>query len=62
MKDAAKSSVAQLQGIDKDEQEQLVEVRMEKLEEFTKKWIDCMEYVTIEFDTEAQTATVVNRK
>ena len=45
--------------LDEDEHEAAVEIRLEKLKEFAGKWLDCGEYVTIEFDTEAGTAVVV---
>lgn len=41
------------------EQEAIEDVKFEEIQEFTEPWISYNEYVTIEFDTEANTATVV---
>lgn len=46
-------------GLDADEIEQLVESKREKLQAFARKWMRYGEYLTVEFDTEAGTATVV---
>lgn len=43
----------------KDEQEALTEIRQERLSKAMEKWVEYGEYVTIEFDTEAGTATVM---
>lgn len=34
------------------------DVRIEKLAQFIRPWVDCVEYVTLEFDTEAGTCEV----
>lgn len=44
---------------DKDEFEALAEIRREKIRESISKWVELSEYITIEFDTTAGTATVV---
>lgn len=59
IQDAAKAQVDAMTGIDEDEREGLLESRVGKLREFTGQWLKYGEYVTIEFDTEAGTATVV---
>ncbi len=41
-----------------DEAEELVEIKTEKLNDFLSTWISYSEYISIEFDTEAGTATV----
>lgn len=48
--------------LDDDEREALIDSKQEKLTEFAARWLDCGEYVTVEFDTEAGTAVVVPRK
>ncbi len=58
IKDAAESSTVDLEGLDSSELEELVETRREKLEEQCKPWVKYGEYVTIEINTEAGTATV----
>jgi hypothetical protein len=57
--DEAKRLAAAVEGIDDDEREALAESRRENLREFVGGWLEYSEYVTIEFDTEANTATVV---
>jgi len=46
-------------GLDDDEREALIESKREKLKDFTRPWMKYGEYITVEFDTEAGTATVV---
>lgn len=41
------------------EREAVWKVREETFREFVSKWVEYGEYITIEFDTEANTATVV---
>lgn len=62
VKDAVKDSLDELEGLDADEKEQLLEHRLEKTWDQLEKFVDCQEYVTIVFDTEAGTATVEKRK
>jgi hypothetical protein len=57
--EAATQQVKAIQGIDEEERESLIESKREKLASFARKWLDCGEYVTIEFDTDAGTAVVV---
>ncbi len=51
---------ASLEGstLPQDEQDALLEKREEKLWQKLERWVDCKEYVELEFDTEAGTATV----
>ena len=45
-------------GLPEHEQEALTDTRLQKAWEFLSTWVECQEYVTLEFDTEAGTATV----
>ncbi len=56
--EAIREEVGKLK-LDGDEEEAVFEVRREKLKKKLAKWLPYMEYVTIEFDTDAGTATVV---
>ena len=42
-----------------DEAQELIETRTEELLDFSKKWIEGGEYLTVEMDTEAGTCVVV---
>jgi hypothetical protein len=55
IQDAVKASLKEIEGLDKEE---LIENRHEKLGEQCEYWIKHGEYVTIEIDTEANTAVV----
>ena len=57
--EAAQSQVRQIAGLSKDEQESLIETRQEALRDALKPWIKYGEYITILFDTDAKTATVL---
>jgi hypothetical protein len=59
--EAVKKSLADL-GLDEDEMEPLIERRTEKVWKQLEKWVEYQEYVGIEFDLEAGTATVQLRK
>lgn len=48
--------------MDEDERESLRELRTEKTWRKLETWVDCQEYITIDFDTEAGTATVRKRQ
>lgn len=56
--EAAKASTAGAKGLEDSELDELQETRREKLSEQCKPWIKYGEYVTIEIDTDAGTATV----
>lgn len=62
VKDAVKDSLDELEGLDEQEKEDLLEHRLEKTWDKLEKFVDCQEYVTIVFDTDAGTATVEKRK
>lgn len=57
-RDAVREEVKTLP-IHDDEREMLIERRYEKLRELTNKWLKWDEYLTIEIDTETETAVVV---
>ena len=59
IREAAESQVEEIAGLDDDEKEELIESRHDKISEQLLKWIKYGEYVRIEFDTEAGTATVL---
>ena len=59
IRDAVQKSLKKIEAIDEDEREQLEEARLEKLQTQLEKWITYGEYLTVEFDTEAMTAKVV---
>jgi len=56
---AAEESVDEITGIDEDEKEELIERRKEKISESIEKWVEYDEYVTIEIDTDNNTAKVL---
>ena len=56
--DAVKQSLADQEGLDDDEREALFEARQERFGSMLGQWVEYGEYVTLEFDTEAGTATV----
>lgn len=47
---------------DDEEFEKVAELRRDKVNTALRKWVECGEYITIEFDTTAGTATVVPLK
>ena len=62
IRDAAKASAAEVEGIDEEERDALEEHRADQMRKFSGKWLAYGEYVTIEFDTDAGTAVVVKEK
>lgn len=60
--DFAATQVAAIDGISEEEKEMLEETRKEQVSKALRPWIDCDEYLTVEFDTEANTATVLKSK
>ena len=44
-----------------NEKEVIMDLRRQRMSDFLKKWIEFDEYVTLEFDTNEKTATVVER-
>jgi hypothetical protein len=57
--EAVEQSIATSGITDDDEKEALTEARAEKVNKAIGRWVEYGEYVTIEFDIEAMTATVV---
>ena len=57
--DAARDSLAAIEGISDSEREALLETREQELTDFAGKWLRYGEYVNLEFDTEAGTVTVL---
>lgn len=49
------------EGLSEKEKEQLIDGRTEKLTDFASTWVKYGEYITVEFDTDAGTATVVKQ-
>lgn len=62
IKEAVEASLQKIEALDDDEREQLTETRTEKLKDILEKWITYGEYLTVEFDTDAMTAKVVEAK
>jgi 5'-deoxynucleotidase YfbR-like HD superfamily hydrolase len=60
--EAVKESLDELEGLDEGEKEDLLEHRLEKTWDKLEKFVDCQEYLRVEFDTEAGTATVLPNK
>ena len=61
IRDAVKAEVAKLE-LPEDEAEDIIETRIEKVSNKLAKWVEYGEYFKIEFDTDANTATVVPYK
>jgi hypothetical protein len=58
IRDAVKSEMASVQGLDDEEREAASEVRREKVSELCARWFEYGEYLVVEIDTEAETITV----
>jgi hypothetical protein len=58
VQDAVTAEVTAL-GLPADEAEMVIEARAEKVRAAIKTWVEYGEYLTVEFDTDAMTATVV---
>lgn len=58
VRDAAQSSLGEAKGLTETELEKLCESRRDELDTLIRKWFQYGEYVTVEIDTEAMTATV----
>jgi len=59
--EAVESNIGEIEGLSTDETESLVESRREEAFELISPWVEYNEYIVIEFDTEAQTATVIKQ-
>ena len=62
IQDAVRVSLAERAGLSGDELEALEDVRAAKCRAFIGPWVEYGEYVRIEFDMEAGTATVLRVK
>lgn len=60
--DAVKEELKKLDGIDDRERDVLADARVQTVWKKLERWIEYQEYVDIEFDTDAGTAIVVERK
>jgi hypothetical protein len=49
-------------GLDPDEKAAIRKIREEKASDFLCQWVDCGEYVTLEFDTETGTARILDKQ
>lgn len=47
--------------LDEDEAEAVIERRTEKVNDILERWVEYGEYIRVEFDTDAKTATVLPR-
>lgn len=61
VQEAAKQAASKIVGLENDERKYIEERRAETINGFLNKWVEYGEYVTLEFDTDANTATVVFR-
>ncbi len=59
---AAEAEVTEFDPTVFDSLEQAIDTKVQEIEELLKPWIKWGEYATIEFDTDAQTATVVKEE
>jgi hypothetical protein len=57
--DAVRTDLAGIEGLDAEDREALFEGRREKVGELCAKWFKYGEYLSIEIDTDAETATVL---
>ena len=61
VREAAKKSLSDIQGIDDEERESLIDQRVESNMKICKKWFEYGEYLTVEVDTDAGTCTVLTK-
>ena len=62
MRHEAKKTLADLkEGLSSEEFEILIQKRVDTMEKFANKFLEHGEYVTIEFDTDKETAEVIKR-
>lgn len=57
--DAVRDEVQAIGGLDATERLDLIDSRQEQVKESLKHWIAYSQYIELEFDTEAKTATVL---
>ena len=61
--EAVAADVKKLEGLTDQERDDLAETRREKVRgRIVENWMEWGEYLTVEFDTDAMTAVVVERK
>lgn len=63
MHDAVQEAVqieVEAMGLSDDEAERIIELRADKIREKMAKWFEYGEYLEVEFDTDAMTATVLD--
>ena len=58
LREAARESVGQVEGLSEDEREAVLEKRLESLQEKTRRWFEYGEYLRVEIDTDANTCTL----
>lgn len=61
LRDAARQQVAQMPDVLDDDIPDMEDSKFSELAEAIGKWVKYAEYITVEFDTDAGTATVVER-
>jgi dihydroneopterin aldolase len=59
IRDAVKEDVEKVTGIFERERENLIEDRIEEVGKACARWFQWGEYLTVEIDTDAQTAIVI---
>ena len=59
---AAHDSLIPITALDAEVRDQVTETRRKQFRDFVRPWVRHGEYITIEFDTDAGTATVVKEK
>lgn len=59
--EAVRADIAKIEGITDEDREAIFDGRREAVSNITSKWFEYGEYLTVEIDTDAQTATVCPR-
>lgn len=62
IRDAAKIEVSSMIDLDEEEREMLIEKRVEDALGKCSKWFEYSEYLTVEIDTDLETAVVVDNE
>ena len=62
IREAAEEQVKAIKGLDSGEKSALIEKRHTQIDKDLEPWIEYSEYVRLEIDTEAKTATVILNK
>ena len=57
--EAVREDIAKIEGLSAADREALVETRTDAAREVTRRWFKYSEYLSVEIDTEAGTATVL---